>query len=127
MSKLSEQVQNQIKVSEKVVASAKTHSDKVAIAFAERAAGAQGPETKVTVKGVTTLVTALSDILSHATGELRTRELAYTAEQADDGPIRTARDAATNEVSSLMTRLRSTVESALGREALTRYGLQWDT
>jgi hypothetical protein len=50
-----------------------------------------------------------------------------TAEQADDPPIRRARDATVNELVGIMTRLRSTVEDALGREALTTYGLQGDT
>jgi hypothetical protein len=127
MSKLSEQVQNQIRTSEKVVASARTHSKKIAKALAERFATTQGADTKATPKAVTAVVAALADVLSHATDELRARELAYTAEQADDGPVRAARDASVQDALGLMTRLRSTVEDALGRTKLSTYGLQGDT
>jgi hypothetical protein len=127
MSKLSDQVQNQIKVSEKVVASARTHARKVATELAARAAVAQGAETKATPKAYEAVVLSLADTLTYVAEQLRERELEYTAEQADDGPVRASRDAAERDITGMMTRLRSTVEDTLGREALAKYGLQGET
>lgn len=128
MSKLSEQVQNQIKISEKVIASAKTHAKKVADELAARDAAVQGDGAKkTTAKAYETAILAIAARLTHATEELRERELEYTAERADDGPIREARDAAVRDLGALMIGLRGTVETTLGRSALTTYGLGGDT
>jgi hypothetical protein len=128
MSKLSEQVQNQLKVSEKVVASARTHAKKVAEELAARDAVVQGVEAKkTTVKAYETAILAFAARLTHATDELRERELEYTAERADDGPIRDARDATVQALAALMIPLRATVENTLGRSALTAYGLSGET
>jgi hypothetical protein len=128
MSKLSEQVQNQIKVSEKVVASARTHAKKVAEELAARDAAVQGSDAKkTTAKAYETAILAFAARLTHATEELRERELEYTAERADDGPIREARDAAVRDLLALMIALRGTVETTLGRSALTTYGLGGET
>lgn len=123
MPKLREQVQNQIKVSEKVIASAKTHASKMAAELAARSG--QAPEADPAAYEA--VILALAGQLTRATEALRERELEYTAEQADDGPVRAARDAAERDVANLMIRLRSTVEDALGRGALATYGLEGET
>jgi len=127
MSRLSEQVQNQIRVSEKVIASAHTHAGKVAPALAEQANKVQGKNTKATAEAFTAVILAAADGLAHAAAELREREQNLAAERADDGPVRAARDNATTEVSGLVTLLRSTVEDHMGTAALATYGLGGDT
>jgi hypothetical protein len=173
MSKLSTQVENQIRISRKVVASAKTHGRTAAAALAALVTGAEGatstpesaqpeaagkpaqPEDKAqkdkaqkgkaqkgkAQKGKpaedTTpieaaaryeqLILELAGSLERSAEALSMRELEYTAEQADDGPIREARDAKVKHAVALLTRLRSTVEDALGPSALRTYGLHQET
>lgn len=127
MSKLSEQVQNQIEVSERVVASARARAKKVAVELTARAAQAQEADAAATPAEYEAVVLLLAAQLTRAAEALRARELEVTAEQADDAPVRAARDAAEREVTGLMTRLRSTVEDALGPDALATYGLQGET
>jgi hypothetical protein len=127
MSKLSQQVENQLATSAKVVASARAHAKTVALALAERAARIQGPGSKAHAKAHEAVLLALADSLDAAAVELRATELAYTAEQADDVPIRARRDIAHAALVDSITRVRSAVEDAFGREGLKTYGLQGET
>jgi hypothetical protein len=127
MSKLSQQVENQLAVSAKVVASARAHAKIVSIALAEHAAAIQGPATKADAQAHEAILLALADSLDHAAGALRATELAYTAEQADDVPLRAQRDGAHAALADSITRVRSAVEGALGQEGLKTYGLQGET
>lgn len=127
MSKLSEQVQNQIRVSEKVVASGRTHAAKIAAELAEQAKKVQGKGTKATAEAFEAVILASADGLAKATADLRENEQILAAEKADDGPVRVARDSATGAVAGLVMLLRSTVEDHLGSAALATYGLGGDT
>jgi hypothetical protein len=127
MSKLSQQVENQLAASAKVVASARAHSKKIAAVLAERASLIQGPGTKANAKAHEAVLLALADTLEAAAVELRATELAYTAEQADDVPLRAQRDATHAALVDSITRVRSAVEDAFGREGLRTYGLQGET
>jgi hypothetical protein len=127
MSKLSEQVQNQIRVSEKVIASARTHAEKVSAALAEQSKKVQGKNTKATAEAFAAVILASADGLAKATADLRETEQTLAAEKADDGPVRAARDNATAQLAGLVTLLRSTVEDHLGAAALATYGLGGDT
>jgi len=126
MSKLSAQVQNQIKVSDKVVAAARTHATRVSQALAEQAATAQGAKAP-TAAHFKAIITSLADSLDWASNNLEQTELGYTAEQADDIPMRRDRDAATKEGLESTMRLRSTVESTMGSAGVQTYGLQGET
>lgn len=123
MAKLSEQVQNQIRVSDKVVASARTHAGVIAKALAEEAVKVQGPLTEATPKVYHALLAALADGLAHSTRALRDTEQALAAERADDVPVRASRDGATSALSALLGLLRRTIEDHLGATALAQYGL----
>jgi hypothetical protein len=153
MSKLSIQVENQISISNKVVASAKAHAGTAAAALATRAAENEAAEDKagdgkaaknkaaknkaakkaeekeqpITAESCEAFVLFLAASLERATQDLAARELEYTAEQADDGPVREARDAKVKQAVGILTRLRSTVEDTLGVAALRTYGLQSET
>ncbi len=127
MSKLSEQVQNQIRVSEKVVASGRTHAAKIAAELAARAKQVQGNGTTATAEAFEAVILASADGLAKATADLRENEQILAAERADDGPVRAARDSATAHVAGLVTLLRSTVEDHLGSAALATYGLAGET
>ncbi|UQA62410.1 hypothetical protein [Polyangium aurulentum] len=127
MSKLSEQVQNQIRVSEKVIASARTHVGKVAAALAEQSLKVQGQATKATAEAFEAVILASADGLEKATADLHEKEQVLAAEKADDGPVRAARDNVTNSVAGLVMLLRSTVEDHLGSAALATYGLGGET
>ncbi|NUQ76359.1 MAG: hypothetical protein HUU21_22710 [Polyangiaceae bacterium] len=127
MSKLSQQVENQLATSAKVVVSARAHAKTIAIALAERAALIQGPGSKAHAKAHEAVLLALADALDAAAVELRATELAYTAEQADDVPLRAQRDVAHVALVDSITRVRSAVEDAFGREGLKTYGLQGET
>jgi hypothetical protein len=65
--------------------------------------------------------------LDRAAEVMKTAELSYTAEQADDVAPRDKRDALTTEAFGLMVRLRSAVEDALGAKGLSTYGLSGET
>ncbi len=127
MSKLSQQVENQLAVSAKVVASARAHAKITSLALAQHAAAIQGPGTKADAQAHEAILLALADSLDHAAIELRTTELAYTAEQADDVPLRAQRDSAHAALVDSITRVRSAVEGALGQDGLKTYGLQGET
>jgi len=127
MSRISQQVQNQITVSGKVIASARTHARKVAEVLAVQVPAPPPPAAQLTPAQWEAVVNGLADQLVADSDALRDRELAYTAEQADDGPVRAARDGKVAEVTALIVRLRSAVEDNLGREALRTYGLQGHT
>lgn len=121
---LSVQVQNQLNVSDKVIAAARTHGPKIAPLLAGQAKAVQGAQTKATAETYEAVFSALADGLAHDTSELRETELAYYAEKADDAPVRAARDAAAADLGSLLSLLRSTIESTLGAPALRTYGLE---
>jgi hypothetical protein len=126
MSRLSEQVQNQLKVSEKVVMSARTHATQIAQALSGKFA--KVPEDiKIDTKLCESVILAMAWGLENAAGDLRQRELDYAAEQADDAPVRKARDSAVEQAIALMSGLRATVDNVLGREALSTYGLLGET
>jgi len=127
MSKLSEQVQNQLRVSDKLIASAHTHVGKVAAALAGRSLKVQGEETKATAEAFEAVILASADGLAKASADLRETEQILAAEKADDGPVRAARDNATTSVAGLVMLLRSTVEDHLGSAALATYGLGGET
>ena len=166
MSKLSTQVENQVRISRKVIASAKTHAHAAAVAIGAVLAGNESakstPEPEVSTAAKTKAAKAkaaekkpaksdsnkepssaagaaeiatsyehifreLAGSLEGATETLMARELEYTAEQADDGPIRDARDAKVKYGITVLSRLRTAVEDTLGTSALRTYGLQQET
>lgn len=127
MSRISQQVQNQITASDKVASSAETHAAKIGAALAERLPDPPAPAVRLSAEQWKTVVLQLGGHVLGQAGELKVQELTYTAEQADDPPVREARDAKVTEVVALMTRLRSTVEDTLGRSALKAYGLTGET
>ncbi len=134
MSKLSKQVQNQLQVTEKVVMSARTHAAQIAQALSESLGKMPEAVKPNHLKGITidaklseSMILAIAWGLENKAGELRQRELEYTAEQADDPAVREARDEATEQAIELMTGLRATVETVAGREALASYGLLGET
>lgn len=166
MSKLSTQVENQVRISRKVIASATTHAHAAAVAIGavltgnESAKNTPEPEvsppektkagkTKAAEKkpaqsngkqgqpiaaGAAEIATTYEHIflqlagsLEGATETLMARELEYTAEQADDGPIRDARDAKVKFGVTVLSRLRTAVEDTLGTAALRTYGLHQET
>lgn len=127
MSKISQQVQNQVSASGKVAASARTHLAKIAAALADALPPPPPPAVALTAAQ---WEVALVQLAMHVEGRaelLKTRELEYTAEQADDGPVREARDTKVAEVISLVVKLRSAVDDHMGRNALRTYGLKSET
>jgi hypothetical protein len=127
MSNVSEQLQNRVRVSEKVVASARTHGDKIASILAEQAIAVEGPATPATVNAFRGVIFALANGLEFCLNAMRNAELVVAAEKADDGPIRTKRDDVASEVATLLVRLRSTIEDHLGAAGLMTYGLAGET
>ena len=127
MSKVSEQVQNQIRVSDKVVASARTHGVTVAELLAARSQEVQGPLTKATKSSYFAIFEALADGLSQAAAELGKAEEDLAAERADDIPVRASRDAAASALAMLLGLLRRTIEDHMGAAALATYGLSTES
>jgi len=127
MAKIGKQIENRLTVSGKVAASAQAHRTDISKALAAQAEVVQGPKTKATPEVFEIVLGALRQMLEHASADLKKEELAYAAEQADDVKPRAQRDALTAELIALMTRLRSTVEDAMGAEALEPYGLEGAT
>ncbi|MRG97220.1 hypothetical protein [Polyangium spumosum] len=121
--KLSEQVQNQIRVSERVAASARTHGPAISPILAAYAEEVQGPETKATVEAFQTVFGVLADGLDRRTAALRETELALAGERADDGPVRATRDQKAAALTALLSQLRRAVDDHLGADALATYGL----
>lgn len=127
MSNISEQLQNRARVSEKVVASARTHGAKIAADLAQQAIAVEGAATPATADAFKAVIFALANGLEHTTNGLRQAEQAVAAEKADDGPIRQKRDEATISLIALLVRLRSTLEDQMGVDGLRRYGLAGET
>jgi hypothetical protein len=127
MSTIGEQLQNRVRVSDKVVASARTHGAKIAAILAEQAIQVEGASTPATANAFKGVIFALANGLEHCTNALRHSEQNVTAEKADDGPIRTKRNASSSDVASILVRLRSTIEDHLGADGLKTYGLAGET
>ena len=127
MSTLGEQLQNRIRISDKVVASARTHGAKIAAILADQVIAVEGTSTPATAEAFKAVIFAFANGLEHATKTMREAEQAVAAEKADDGPIRTKRDKATHELADLLVRLRSTISDHLGTEGLATYGLSGET
>jgi hypothetical protein len=127
MAKIGKQIENRLTVSGKVAASAQTHRAEVAKSLAAQAKAVQGSKTQATADVFETTIGALQDMVERAAAALKKAELTYAAEQADDVQPRSQRDALAIELNALMARLRSTVEDALGSEALRTYGLEGST
>jgi len=70
---------------------------------------------------------AMGKLLTRAAGELAVAEQAYQAEQADDGPARARRDRAIEAAATTLLRVRGALEKALGKKALSGYGLDGET
>ncbi|MRG94409.1 hypothetical protein [Polyangium spumosum] len=127
MTKLGEQVQNQLRVSDKVVASARTHAEPVSTILAEQAQKVQGPLTKATKSAYLAVFSAMGDGLARAATELGKAEEDLAAERADDGPVRTSRDGAATALAALLGLLRRTIEDHMGEKAVTTYGLSTES
>lgn len=127
MSTLVEQLQNRVRVSEKVVASARTHAPKIASILAAQAVDVEGPATPATEGAFKAVIFALANGLEHSTKAMRDAEQAVAAEKADDAPIRTRRDEASGKVADILVRLRSTIEDHLGADGIKTYGLTGET
>jgi len=127
MSNVSEQLQNRILGSEKVVASARTHGSNIAKELAQQAIEVEGPATPATKNAFEAVIFSLGNGLEHSTNIMRLAEQAVAAEKADDGPVRQKRDDAMGELITLLTRIRSTIEDQLGAVGLTQYGLAGET
>jgi hypothetical protein len=123
MTTVSEQLQNRITVSEKVVASARTHAPKIAATLGAQAAEVEGAATPATSQAFEAVISAMANGLEHSTKTMRDKEQTVVAEKADDGPIRIKREEVTRILGGLLVRLRSTVEDHLGPEGLRAYGL----
>jgi len=117
MSNMSIQVQNRAKVAEYVGSSVKVHGDAVAKALAENVAGLD----------VATVHKVLDALVGHLESRTRDAEHAYTAEQADDPPIRNARDQAAARLIETLQQLREVVGQTLGPDGVARYGLTGQT
>lgn len=127
MSNIGEQLQNRVRVSDKVVASARTHGGKIASILAEQAIAIEGPATPATVNAFKGVIFALANGLEHCTKAMRNAEQAVAGEKADDPPVRTKRDNGTEDLANGLVRLRSTIEDHLGADGLKTYGLQGET
>jgi len=127
MSKMSKEVENRLKVSEKVVASARAHRDKVASILAERVVAEEGTNPATTVAAYKGIINSLALLLERASQRLEQKELGYTAEQADDVEPRKKRDAELPSCIAFMLKLRGNIQTNLGVEALKTYGLQGET
>ncbi|MDI1450185.1 hypothetical protein [Polyangium sp. 6x1] len=119
MSKVGEQVQNQIRVSDKVVASARAHGAAVAEILAAR--------SQATKQAYASIFESLADGLARAASELGKAEEDLAAERADDGPVRASRDAAATALATLLGLLRRTIEDHMGAAALATYGLSTES
>jgi hypothetical protein len=127
MSNVGEQLQNRVRVSDKVVASARTHGAKIAAILADQAILVEGAATPAKAEAFKAVIYALANGLEHSTKTMRESEQAVAAEKADDPPIRTKRDDATTELAGILIRLRSTIEDHLGADGLKTYGLTGET
>lgn len=127
MTKLGKEIENRLIVSRKVIAAATTHGPGLATVLAEKALAAKGEGEAPKAAVFKAMFASLAAMLTSATDALEAAELAYTAEQADDVAPRTARDKAKERLLSLMVKLGSTVEDAMGADALKSYGLSGDT
>lgn len=127
MSTISEQLQNRVLVSEKVVASARTHGAKIAAILAEQALAVEGPSTLATVHAFQAVIFSLANGLEVATKTMRTTEQAVAAEKADDAPIRTKRNEVVGTLTNILVRLRSSIDEHLGPDGLKSYGLVGET
>ncbi len=127
MSNIGEQLQNRVRVSDKVVASARTHGVKIASILAEQAITVEGPATPATVDAFKGVIFALANGLEFCLNAMRNAEQTVASEKADDAPIRTKRDNAAADVAGLLVRLRSTIEDHLGADGLQTYGLAGET
>lgn len=66
----------------------------------------------------------MANVIRHKTSSMVASEGAYVDEQADDPPLRDARDTAVPAVSQCMSLTRSKVEAVLGEVGLTTYALR---
>lgn len=120
MAKPSKQVLTQIQNGKAVVASATTHAGAIA-AEAAKFITDRSPEE------IEAAISAWASYLSRATTTLSEAEDHYVAEQADDVPIRDARDLAAAALLALMVFVRGRVEQLFGASGLKRYGMEGET
>ena len=127
MAKLGKEIENRLTVSRKVIAAATTHGPGLAGVLAEKALAAKGEGEAPKAAAFKAMFASLAAMLTSATDALEAAELAHAAEQADDVAPRATRDKTKDRLLSLMVKLGSTVEDAMGEGALKSYGLSGDT
>lgn len=127
MAKLGKEIENRITVSRKVIAAATTHGPGLAPVLAEKALAAKGDGEAPKAAAFKAMFASLAAMLTSATDALEVAELAYAAEQADDVAPRATRDKANEKLLALMVKLGSTLEDAMGADAVKSYGLAGDT
>ena len=126
MGKLGKEIENRVNVSRKVATAASTHGPNLASAISTRMKDLHAPNAPDPA-AVEALFASLAGSATGAAQRLEAAALALAAEQSDDHAPRRRRDDATASVLGLMTRLRSTVDDALGAEGLKTYGLDGET
>lgn len=83
--------------------------------------------TKATREAAERLGSYVFEVMTTATATLEEKDLAVGVERQDDDPAREARDEATQALYKLVTRMRPTLEAAMGESARARYGLVGQT
>jgi hypothetical protein len=125
--KKSRKIDARIQSTSKVQSAAVANRDILAEALAARAVEVQGPNTKATKEVFVTVLDFLADTLKYGATNLDVAELSLVAERADDVKVREERDGLSAQLVERMVRVRSTIQDALGAQALKLYGLEGET
>ena len=121
-STMSAQTTNQLKNGEQIKITAETFPADAREEAAKRLAdGGSLDESRATVAAS---IASIARASGGANASLEAAENAYTAEQADDPPVRKQRDDATTELAQRWTDVKSQVARRFGAAAVREYGLE---
>jgi hypothetical protein len=123
MAKMSARVRNRSSNAEYVVSSMDENRDSVARGLLVHNVWLP-EELRIDEATVRTTIDWLANVIRYKTSSMVASEGAYVNEQADDPPVRDARDTAAPAVSQCMSQTRGKVEAVFGDVGLTTYALR---
>ncbi len=123
MAKMSARTRNRSSNAEYVVSSMDENRDRVAEGLLIHNAWLP-EELRIDAAPLRTTIEWLANVIRYKTSSMLASETAYVDEQADDPPVRDARDTAAPVVSQRMLQARSKVETVFGEVGLTTYALR---
>jgi hypothetical protein len=123
MAKMSTRTRNRSSNAEYVVSSMDENRDRVARGLLVHNAWLP-EELRIDEATLRTTIEWMANVIRYKTSSMVASEGAYVDEQADDPPVRDARDTAVPAVSLCMSQTRNKVDAVLGEVALSTYALR---